>query len=304
MTTPNRRHLPELAFARRQRGLVTRSQLLSVMSAEAIRHRLNTGRLHRIYPGVYAVGRPDLTREGRWLAAVLACGEGAALSHVPAALYWGIVERGDERPHVTVARAGGRRGPQGLRVHASETLAPEDVVCRYGIPVTSLTRTLIDLAGVLDDRDLRSAVRRAEHVGLDLSALWAAVAEPASDPRKARLRRLLRLYVSGAVNAGLEDEFLDLCRRYRVRLPDEQQRVGRARVDFTWHDVRLIVETDDRGTHDTAVAFLDDRVRDRRLKAAGFEVLRFTWAEVRHRPAEVARELRAAIARRRRELSA
>jgi very-short-patch-repair endonuclease len=305
MGAHSRLDLPELAFARRQRGLVTHAQLTAAgLSAKAIRHRVRTGRLHVIHPGVYAVGRPDLSREGRWLAAVLACGDDAALSHLPAALLWGIAERGDERPHVTVPTQAGRKAPAGVTLHRSPTLTAADVVDRYGIPVTSLIRTLIDRAGTVEPQALRAEVRRAVVVHrLDLRALRAAVAQPLSAPGKARLRAVVADYAPVDLpRSELEERFFELCRRHRLPLPSEQQRHDRYRLDFVWADVRLIVETDGRDTHDNAVAFHDDRVRDRRLKAAGYEVLRFTWAEIVHHPGDVAREIRAAIRRRRREL--
>jgi very-short-patch-repair endonuclease len=120
----------------------------------------------------------------------------------------------------------------------------------------------------------------------------------------ARLFSLLGEYVvgSGLTESELEARFLELCVRSRLAMPATQVPFGRHRADFVWHPERLIVETDGRAFHDTDIAYLDDRVKDRTLKAAGYEVLRFTWAEVERRPAAIARELRAALARRRREL--
>lgn len=298
--TPQRRHSPpELALARH--GVVTTRALLGAgMAREAIRHGIRTGRLHPVYRGVYAVGRPDLTREGRWLAAVLTCGDDAVLSHVPAGLHWRLLERGDERPHVTVPTTAGLKRRRGITVHRAPDV---DVVVRYGIPVTSLIWTLIDLAGELEPRALRAAVRQAELVHhLDLLALRAAVALPLNDFRRARLRRLLQIYVPGRADSPLEEAFLDLCRRFRLPIPQRQVPIGDHRADFLFADERLVIETDGHATHGTRVAFLDDRMKDRALQAAGYAVLRFTWAEIMHRPAEVAREIRAALRRRRREL--
>jgi very-short-patch-repair endonuclease len=303
MTTFSRPDLPELALARH--GVVAHGALLAAgLTPAAIRHRVRTRRLHVVHRGVYAVGRPQLTREGHWLAAVLVCGDGAALSHLSAALLWRLVERGDERPHVTVPTRAGRSAPLGVTVHRSGTLTDADVVVRYGIPVTSLTRTLIDRAATLEQQALRAEVRQAVLIHrIDLGALRAAVSHPLSAPGRARLRAVVDLYLAPDLSRSeLEERFLALCRRHRLPQPAEQVRSGQYRADFVWHDARLVVETDGRATHDNAVAFLDDRVRDRALRASGYDVLRFTWAEVVHRPAAVAREIRAAIERRRREL--
>src|SRR4051812_3199772 len=114
-----------LALARRQHGVVSTAQLAELgLTRDAIANRAATHRLHRVHQGVYAVGRPDLTRHGRWLAAVLACVDGTALSHGPSGLLWEILERGDERPHVTVPTHAGRRRRPGIIVHRSATLSP------------------------------------------------------------------------------------------------------------------------------------------------------------------------------------
>jgi very-short-patch-repair endonuclease len=283
-------------LARDQHHVVAYRQLRAAgMSHEAIRHAVRTRRLFVVYRGVYAVGRRELTREGRWMAAVLACGNGALLSHRPAGLAWLVLERGDERPHVTVP--GRRRGPAGVRVHQVDGLRP---ATRLRIPVTSLTDTLVDLAGDLDPHALKAAVRQAVRVhALDLRDLRDEVAEPASSWKKARLRRLCDLWVPNVelTQSELEARFFELCARGHLRMPAVQRPFGPYRSDFVWEDVKLVVETDGRD-HDTAVSRLDDRVRDRALVAAGYTVLRFTWTEIVNRPAQVLRELREALARR------
>lgn len=289
--------------ARAQHGLVTRGQLHGLgFTRSAISHRLQTRRLWRVHPSVYAVGRPELSREGRWLAAVLACGPGAALSHLCAACLWEIREQAPPvRPQVSVPTPGGRPGPRGIDLRRAATLRAEDVTARSAVPVTTLPRTLVDLAGVLDARRLKSAVRQAERVHkLDLVRLRVSLDDaPQNSHRHARLRRLLGDYVprSGWTESDIEANFLELCARHGLPRPETQAPIGPYRADFLWRDLRLVVEIDGRETHGGFVAFREDRVRDRAMKAGGFEVLRFAATEVAGEPSKVVREVAAAMAR-------
>jgi very-short-patch-repair endonuclease len=267
---------------------VTHRQLIDAgMSMSAIRHARRKRRLFLKYPGVYAVGRRDLTREGRWMAAVLACGDGAALSHVPAGLLWKILERGDERPHVTVPRH--RTGPAGVLTHQARVATEK----RLRIPVTCLIQTLIDLAGDLEPDALKAAVREAVRIhALDVRTLNAAVAEPRTDWRKARLRTVCDLWVPNIelTQSELEARFYELVARHGLPLPELQRPFGRYRSDFIWPAARLVVETDGRD-HLTPAARQADAARDRAFAAAGYVVLRFMWADVVNRPAEVIRDV-------------
>lgn len=305
MTTPTRLHLHRLDTVRRQHGLITTEQLRDAgLTNMAIRCAVDAGRLHRIHRGVYAVGIPDLSREGRWHAAVLACGDTALLSHSAAGLLWRVLEQWSLWPHVCVPTQAGRRPQRGLTLHRTATLTPEDVAEHEGIPVTSLPRTLIDLAGMVNKRSLKAAVRRAERLhGIDLAELHARVEGPRGDHRRARLRRVLGFYVAGDVGEHLEAPFLELCARYGLPLPETQVQIGPYWVDFVWEDVRLIVETDDATSHDTVIARADDAVRDRYLAARGYEVARVRQPEILRTPAALARELRTARSRRAIELA-
>ena len=294
MTTISRLHLGEVVDHATLRALG--------FTNEAIRHAIRSGRLHPRHRGVYAVGRAQISREGVWLAAVLACGAGALLSQAPAALHLRLLERADQRPHVSVPTQAGRKTPRGVTLHRAATLTPNDRTIHEGIPVTTVERTLIDLARTGERRALRAAVRAAERLHrTDLGALRTRAAEPRHSIGHARLYALLSEYVlaSGLSDSELEARFLELCARHRLPAPERQVQIGSFRVDFLWRAERLIVETDGRATHDTEVAFLDDRVRDRALAAIGYEVMRFTWAEVTLRPRAVAGEVRAALKRRR-----
>ena len=175
----------------RQHGVVARAQLLMLgLSEDAIEHRLAVGRLLRVRRGVYAVGRPDLSTEGRWMAAVLACGEGAVLSHTSAGALWRIstVERG---MHISLPSRN-RARPAGLHVHRPASLPPEDVAEFRRIPVTSPVRTLIDLATELDEYHLEAAINAADkHDRVDPEALRDAIAVRSGQRGVAALRRIL-----------------------------------------------------------------------------------------------------------------
>ncbi|MGI8624850.1 MAG: DUF559 domain-containing protein [Solirubrobacteraceae bacterium] len=302
MTPSSRLHL----LAARHHWVLTRAQLLDLgLTADGIRHAVEAGRLFGLHPGVYAVGRSELSLEGRWLAAVRACGEGAVLSHIAAAKLWGVYEGAAARIDVTVPTQAGLLGPHGVALHRSDTLVRGDRTRHRRVPVTSLRRTLVDLAGVLTARQLRSALRLAERVhGLSLSALRATVDQPRTAYRVARLRTALDEWVPKVdlTESDLEQEFLVFCAAHRLPAPEPQVWFGRFRADFVWADLRLIVETDGRKYHKGDIPFQWDAGKDRALKALGFEVLRFTWAEIVNRPASVAAELRAAFKRRAREL--
>lgn len=185
----------------------------------------------------------------------------------------------------------GRQGPRGIELHRTTTLRREDVVRRADIPVTTLARTLVDLMGVFDSARLKSAIRHAERLHrLDLAQLRSNLEElPRKPYRHARLRRMLDAYLpgSGATDSDLEADFLELCVNHGLPTPETQARVGPYRADFLWRDLHLVVETDGRHSHDGFIAFRDDRVRDRAMKAAGLEALRFTSSEVAREPQRV-----------------
>jgi very-short-patch-repair endonuclease len=283
-------------LARRQHGVVTARQLLDAgLSFEAIRHRVRIGRLHRLHRGVYAVGRPDLTRRGRWMAAVLSCGKGAALSHESAAALWGIedLERG-----VTVSIPWPRQSRRrDIRVRCLK-FGPHDRTRRDGIPLTSPARTLIDLATVAGDRRLETAVNAADKLDLvDPETLREAATGRPGQAGAPRLRRLLDRATFRLTDSELERRFLRLVKRAGLTPPQTQACVGDFRVDFLWRDLGLVVETDGLRYHRTPTQQARDRRRDQALIARGLTVLRFTHAQVAHGPDEVAATLES-VARR------
>jgi predicted transcriptional regulator of viral defense system len=287
-------------LAERQHGVVSLPQLQFVgLSPRAVRDRVKAGRLARIHRGVYAVGHARLTQRGRWMAAVLAYGEDARLSHRSAAALHGI--RPDNRPKidVTVPSPSARPRP-GIAIHRSATLTATDVTTADHIPCTTLPRTLLDLAEVIDAQGLERAVSEADVLRLfDLRRVDDVLARADGRRGAAVLRRVLAGYAGPTLtHRELEALFLALCRR--AGLPDPEVNVwitlgdGVAyKADFLWRAQRLIVETDGWATHGTRNAFEADRRRDRRLVLAGWRVIRFTWRDVEHRPDEVTATLAA-----------
>jgi very-short-patch-repair endonuclease len=267
------------SVAARQHGVVSAQQLYFLeVTSSAIGDRVEAGRLHRIHRGVYAVGHPRVSHEGRWMAAVLACGQGAVLSHRSAAELWRMLSPqspghdGDEVPtHVTVM--GGGRSRRGVRVHRSSTLSPDDCTRRAGIPVTSPPRTLADLRRTVASGLFATAIRQAEFLHLPIGE---------------RLR-------SDHTRSELEMKFLTLVRRHHLPQPEVNARLHGFVVDFLWRSDQLVAELDGWRTHGTRSAFEADRTRDNRLRVLGFQVVRFTWRHVVDESEGVARTIRSLL---------
>jgi len=256
--------------------------------------------LHRLYPGVYAVGHTALSRDAHWLAAVLACGAASALSHRDAAALLGL--RPDSRPKidVTTPHRSGRRGPRSVDLHRTRRLAAHEVTVRRGIPVTTVNRTIIDLADRFGDDAVERLLNEAEVTGqLDLSSLVAAVEEATGRCGAARLGRLiLRLTPAPPTRTKLERLFVDLCRDHGIPAPVVNATVDPGfEVDFLWPQNRLIVETDGGAVHRARRAFENDRRRDADLTVAGYRVVRFTWRRVTETPDDVALIMKQLLAR-------
>jgi very-short-patch-repair endonuclease len=281
-----------LALAARQHGVVTREQLLGLgLTSDAIVYRVRRGRLHPVQRGVYAVGRPQLTRLGTLIAAVLSCGEGAALSHEAAAELLEIRKRRAGPIDVTVP--GGKRKRPGLRVHRSPIPASERTE-RHGVPVTGIVRTLVDLAPRLTRDDLEAAVNDADRLDLiDPERLREALEEIPGRKGAATLKRLLDRRSFTLTESVLERRFLAIVRQAGLPRPQTQAHVNGFRVDFYWPQLRLVVETDGLRYHRTPAQQARDRRRDRAHIASGITPLRFTHEEVTHEPRSVEQALRA-----------
>lgn len=288
------------ALAADQHGVVARRQLLELgLSAKGIEHRIARGRLHVVRRAVYAVGRPDLTQEGIWMSAVLACGPDAVLSDLSAGALWGLLSRdAQERAtiQVTVPAAVARQHP-GVRVHRRE-LQAKDKAVRLGIPVTGVVRTLIDLACRLRNSALEAAINEADKLDLtDPEMLRRDIERYRGRRGVAPLRRLLDRRSFTLTDSELERRFIPLVRRAGLPLPLTGHQVNGFKVDFHWADLGLVVETDGLRYHRTPAQQARDRLRDQRHTAAGLTTLRFTHAQVAYEPRHVISTLRA-VARR------
>ena len=271
----------------RQHGVVTRSQLLGLgYGPDAIKHRIATGRLHPVWRGVYAVGRPQLTLHGRWMAAVLSCGPEAVLSHESAAALWEIRPVKSGELEVSVPSSKAPRRP-GIMVHRRAALAGH-VRRHRAIPVTAPICTLIDIAAQLPRGQLEAAINEADKRDLtDPEELRSALDEVARRPGIGALRETLDRRTFTLTDSELERRFLRLIRDARLPAPETGRCVNGFRVDFYWPDLGLIVETDGLRYHRTPEQQARDRIRDQAHTAAGLTPLRFTRAQVRFEPGHV-----------------
>jgi len=284
-------------LAARQHGVVSHRQLVAVgLSGNAIARRVEQGRLHRIHRRVYAVGHMQRTAEARWIAAVMACGSGAVLSHLDAAALWRIYDGEGARVHVTTtARCG--RALRGAFVHRPRKLDPDDVTVKHGIPVTTVARTLVDLSDLLGRERVLRAVREAELLRLlDFDALDAAVRRARGRRRLRVLKEALAIHVPGQiVRDELEHRFLELIREAGLPAPETnvklKARARRYEIDCLWRQHRVAVELDGRAAHARTTAFESDRRKDAALTAIGLRPLRFTWHRVTTEGTDVIAEL-------------
>ncbi len=271
---------------------MTAAQLAELgFTPRQIARRCEAGALHRQYRGVYAVGRPQLSFEGACLAATLACGSGSAISHASAARLWGIRQSAGAI-HVSVPR--GRKGHPGLRVHRPRSLSFDDIIDREGIAVTTVARTLLDLAATESANRVawvmhEAAVQRV----LDLREVWSVLRRLQHHRGVGRLEAALAIEVV-PTRTGLEREYLDICGRAGLPAPRVNEyvwSVGRLEeVDFHWPEARLIVEVDGSRYHSTRWRRLKDAEKTTRLEDGGWCVRRFTELEVELDPALVAAE--------------
>jgi hypothetical protein len=280
-------------LARVQHGVLTRGDLLALgFSAKGIKHRVASGRLHPIAYGVYAVGRRELTPHGRWMAAVLACGDGAVLSHRSAAELWGIGYEEGGRIDVTIRRRS-RLGRRGVKVHARASLASRSLTRRHRIPVTDPVQTLIDLATELQPLGLERAVNEADKFDLvDPETLRRALDGHRGEPGVKKLATLLDRHTFRLSDSDLEIYFRPLALAAGLPLPLTKHWVLDYEVDFWFPDHDLVVETDGLRYHRTPSQQARAARRDQTHTAAGLRVLRFTHWQIAHAPDEVTGVLR------------
>jgi len=288
------------AIAAAQHGLVTRRQLTSLgLTASMIEVRIETEQLIRLHRGVYALGHRQLRLQGHWLAAVLACGPGAALSHREAAALHGLIRPSNRsRIDVTTTRRI-RAGRPGIDIHHTTTLVARDVTTVDGIPVTTVARTLVDLAYVVPADRLAEALREAEHLRVvDANDLHETMVSTRHrrGPGHAALTAVLeehRRKGTQLTRSALEDRFLRLVDRHGLPRPRANFHVGTDEVDACWPDHRLAVELDGWERHKDRHAFQRDRTKANALARAGYRVLRFTHDDVVRRPAQTAAAINA-----------
>jgi very-short-patch-repair endonuclease len=286
------------ALARTQHGVVATWQLHALgISNEAARARTRTGRLHRIHRGVYAVGHRDLSRHGRWMAAVLAHGPDAVLSHWDAAALWSLRPTARGAVHVTVP-ASGRRASAAIQVHNVRGLDSRDLTRLNGIPVTSVDRTLLDLAELASPQELRLALEAADRRELlDGREVDAVIARNPGRHGIARLRAALQTLQGPPpwTQSELERHFLAFVRDAGLPEPQCNVVIGGELVDMVWPQARLVVELDGYGSHAGRAQFETDRRRDTRLLLAGYRVVRITQRRLQQEPDRVRAELEALI---------
>lgn len=285
------------ALAGRQHGVVARRQIAALGAGPgAIDRRLERGRLHVVHRGVYAVGHRAVSREGRWIAAVFAMGPEAVVSHRSAAALWGIRRTARARIEVTVP--GRRASRPTLEVHHGK-LAVDEVTTERGIPVTAPNRTLLDLAAVLDARQVERAINEAEFLRVtDPTSLDVLLKRHPRRRGAHALRRILAAQAIGAtiIRSELERRFLQFLDEAGLPRPEVNASLQIAtdrwiEADFLWRPQHLIAELDGHASHATVAGFERDRARDRALQAAGWPVIRITWRQLHEEPAAVARDL-------------
>lgn len=285
-----------------QHGVVARRQLLAAgVSRDAVRGRLRRGLLLSLHRGVYAVGHQRLTRHGRWLAAVLAAGPGAVLSHRDAGVLHGLGQWNYGRFEVTAAADIGSTAR--IRVFARRQLVSEDVTVVEAIPVTAVARTLVDLAELLSYDRLLDVLTGAEQTRqFDLHALHRALDRVSHRPGPGHARLLAALTEQRQRGLQLTRSQLEIALRRLVReqrLPPAQlnARIDGEEVDAYWPEQRLVVEADGWEFHRDRASFARDRAKTNDLTLLGYTVLRFTHDDVVRRQSQTAAKIRNALSR-------
>ena len=275
------------ALAARQYGVVTRVQLIQQgITADAVDGRVKARRLRPLHRGVYVVG-PLIVPRAREMAAILACGARSCLSHLSAGALWQLIAGQGEAALIDVSVANGDRGQRpGIRVHRVSSWKENHVTCLEGIPITSVCRTLFDLATVLDRRDLERALLQAERLQLlDRNELLSMTKTRVRRAGTPMLRTLLQSDAGPEwTQSEAEERFLALIRRSQLPTPETNVSIAEYRVDFLWRRERLVVEVDGFRHHSSQQMFESDRRRDARITSMGLRVVRVTWRQIVKEP--------------------
>lgn len=287
-------------LAARQRGVVTAAQLHTAgFRRAAIKHRLSTGRLHRLHRGVYLVGHPVAPEGAAEMAALLACGRGSVISHRSAAKLWKLrAFIAWDRPVEVTVPGRDPGGKPGLQVHCVAAFDRRDLRHAGNIPTTAPARTLLDLAAVLSFHDLEPSFADARARGLVLDRELTELLDRNRGRRGVRpLRRLFRLGQSGGLTRSeAERRLLALVRLAGLPAPEANALVRGFEVDFLWREQRVVLEVDGFAFHAGKGAFERDRARDATLVASGYTVTRVTWRQLVARPEAVIARIAAALA--------
>jgi hypothetical protein len=280
-----------------QDDVIATAQLLELgFTYSAIRHRARTGRLHLLWPGVWAVGSPHISQRGLWRAAVLTCGPEAMLSHEGATGLWSM-----RLPATTIAvsvPAHVVRRRSGIVIHRRTDLGAGDRREKHGIPVTSPALTLVDAALSLTDSQLEAAINEADRLDvIDPESLRAELDSMPRRPGIGRLRSILDRRTFVLTRSRLEQLFLPIARGVGLPQPQTQVLLNGFEVDFFWPELGLVVETDGLRYHRTPAQQARDRLRDQAHTAAGLTPLRFTHAQIAFEPGHVRRVLEAVVRR-------
>lgn len=279
-------------LARNQHGVVSSDQLREIgYTRQAIHHRIRTGRLHPLHRGVYAVGRAYTTDHGRWMAAILACGADAVISHSSAAALWRMGHEESGLVELSLPSLSRRCRP-GLQIHQRPSLHSRGLTHEYGIPCTTPIQTLIDMSLRLDRPEVERMINEADKYNLtNPPQLRRALDARAGEPGVAKLRQILDRRTFRLTKEELERRFLPLAREVGLPVPLTGQILNGFEVDFYWPDLGLVVETDGLRYHRTPAEQARDRLRDQAHTAAGLTQLRFTHEQVRYEPEHVVRIL-------------
>jgi very-short-patch-repair endonuclease/predicted transcriptional regulator of viral defense system len=292
------RELALAKLAKRQHGVVGRRQLEALgLGEDAIRHRLQLGRLNRLHSGAFSVGLQVVPIKGWWMAAVLACGEEAVLSHHAAAALWGLRNAREGAVDVTLPRKS--RSCRYTRRHYSFLPADERTV-KDGIPVTTVPRTILDLAATEPADTVENLLRESEYLQLTDRLSLPDLLERYPGKRGTRKVHLalerLEEEPHGRRRSPLEERFAPFLRLCSLPMPrfNDWIVLGGKRycVDCHWPGTNQIVELDGWQAHGTRSAFREDKARDRRLAAAGYTVTHITWNQLEDEPDEIASDLR------------
>jgi predicted transcriptional regulator of viral defense system len=259
-------------------GVVARRQLLARgFTRHQIDRCIEAGWLTPVHRGVYRVGPRRMTHRGRWMAAVLACGNASTLSHVSAAALWRLVDPSGGPVHVTLSSRARRR--KGIVIHRTRELAPAERRRRHGIPVTSVERTLLDFAVTASPTQLGNAFEEAERLQiLDRDHVSALCDRARGRPGTRRIRVLLRdapLPLS-ETRSRLEQRFLRFCRDRAIPIPAVNVPLGEYEVDCLWPEQRVVAELDSWSHHGGRGAFEADRARDAAIQRMGHRIIRIT----------------------------